>query len=306
MLEAPLLLLAVSLLIGLLLQRVKAIPENGYLALNAYCIYVALPSLVLIHVPRISLGVDVLFPVATAWIIFLTAIPVMLFISRRYGWSRQTTGSLILAAGLGNTAFLGYPVTEVLYGADGVQVAILMDQPGSFVATSTLGIVVAGIFSAAGQRKRDIARSVLAFPPFLVFSVALILNLSGMQITGAALGVLEQFAATLTPVALISIGLQLKFSGLTEQLRPMAIGLFYKMVAAPALIFVLYALVFGREGIILQVSVMQAAMPPMITASIIAGSYGLNARLAALMAGIGVPIAAVTLALWYLLLGGYG
>jgi malate permease and related proteins len=305
-LEAPLLLLAASLLIGLLLQHVKAIPENAYLALNGYCIYIALPSLVLIHVPRISLGVDVLFPVATGWIVFLTAIPVVMLVSRRYGWSRQTTGSLILAAGLGNTAFLGYPVTEVLYGAEGVQVAILVDQPGSFVATSTLGIVVAGIFSAAGQRKRDIFRSVLSFPPFLVFTGALILNLSGTQVTGAALEVLEQFAATLTPVALISIGLQLKFSGFTEQVRPLAFGLIYKMVAAPALILLLYALIFGREGLMLQVSVLQAAMPPMITASIIAGSYGLNARLAALMAGVGVPIAAVTLALWYLLLGGYG
>ena len=306
MIQAPLLLLAASLLIGVLLQRVKAIPENAYLTLNRYVIYVALPALVLVHVPRISLGLEALFPVMTSWIVFLAAVPVFLLVSRRCGWSRQTTGSLILTGGLGNTAFLGYPVTEALYGAEGLQVAILVDQPGTFMATSTLAIIVAGIFSAAGQRKRDIVRSVLAFPPFLVFVGALVLNLSGTQITGAVFEVLEQFAATLTPVALISIGLQLKFSGALEQIRPLAFGLCYKMIAAPALIFVLYALVFGREGLTMQVSVVMAAMPPMITASIIASSYGLNARLAALMAGVGVPIAAATLTLWYLFLGGSG
>ena len=306
MIQAPLLLLAASLLIGVLLQRVKAIPENAFITLNRYVIYVALPALVLVHVPRISIGVDVLFPVATAWIVFLAAVPVVLLVARHSGWSRQTAGGLILTAGLGNTAFLGYPAVEALYGADGLQVAILVDQPGTFVVTSTLGIVVAGIFSTGGQRKRDIARNVLTFPPFIVFVGALFMNISGVEARGAILEVLEQFAATLTPVALISIGLQLKFTGVTEHLRPLAFGLFYKMIAAPALIFALYALVFGREGLMLQVSVMMAAMPPMITASIIAASYGLNARLAALMAGVGVPVAALTLALWYLFLGGYG
>ena len=306
MIEAPLLLLAASLLIGVLLQRVKAIPENAHLALNRYVIYVALPALVLINVPRISLELDVIFPIATAWIVFLVAVPTVLFVGRRSGWSRPTMGSLILTAGLGNMAFLGYPVVEALYGAEGLEVAVMVDQPGNFLVTATLGIILAGIFSAESQRKRDIVRSVLEFPPFIVFIGAMILNLTGTQFTGVTLEVLEQFAATLTPVALISIGMQLKFTGITKQIRPLTFGLFYKMIAAPVLIFVLYTVVFGREGLMIQVSVMMAAMPPMITGAIIAASYGLNTRLAALMAGVGVPIAAVTLAIWYLILGGYG
>jgi len=291
------------LLIGVLLQRVKTVPDDAHVTLNRYVIFVALPALVLINVPGITLELDVIFPVATAWIVFLTAVPVMLFIARRSGWSRKTTGSLILTAGLGNTAFLGYPVVEALYGADGVEVAVMVDQPGNFMVTSTLGIIVAGIFSSGEQRKRDIARSVLEFPPFIVFIGALILNLASVEPGGVIRDVLEKFSATLTPIALISIGMQLKFAGITEHIRPLALGLFYKMIAAPALIFVLYVLVFGREGLIIQVSVIQAAMPPMITGAIIASSYGLNGRLATLMAGVGVPVAAITLAAWYLILG---
>ncbi len=299
-------LLAVSLLIGMVLQRVKAIPANAHIALNGYVIYVALPALALIHVPRIELQMELLFPVATAWIIFLLAVPVVLLAAWRFSWSRQTTGCLILTAGLGNTAFLGYPVIEALYGADGLQVALLVDQPGTFVATSTLGIVVAGIYSKGRQRKREVARNVVSFPPFIVFFVALIMNVSGIQAEGISLVVLEHFAATLTPVALISIGLQLKFTGAAEQMRPLAFGLLYKLVLAPALLFALYVMLFGGEGLLIQVSIIQGAMPPMITGSIIAVTYGLNARLAALMAGVGVPMAAVTIACWYLILGGYG
>ncbi len=304
MIQEPIVLLAASLLIVMMLQRVRAIPANAHIVLNRYVIYVALPALALVHVPYIELHRELLFPVATAWILFLAAVPVVLLVVRIQGWSRQTTGCLILTAGLGNTAFLGYPVIEALYGTEGVQVALLVDQPGTFVVTSTLGIVVAGIYSEGRRRKRELARSVLTFPPFLVFIVALVLNLSGIAPGGVALGVLEQFAATLTPIALISIGLQLKFSGAAEQIRPLAFGLLYKMLLAPALIFLLYVWVFGGEGLLVRVSIMQAAMPPMITGSIIATTYGLNARLAALMAGVGVPVAVVTLAFWYLILGG--
>lgn len=304
MIQEPIVLLAASLLIGMMLQRVRAIPANAHIVLNRYVIYVALPALALVHVPYIELHRELLFPVATAWILFLAAVPVVLLVVRIQGWSRQTTGCLILTAGLGNTAFLGYPVIEALYGAEGVQVALLVDQPGTFVVTSTLGIVVAGIYSEGRRRKRELARSVLTFPPFLVFIMALVMNLSGIGPEGVALGVLEQFAATLTPIALISIGLQLNFSGAAEQIRPLAFGLLYKMLLAPALIFLLYVWAFGGEGLLVRVSIMQAAMPPMITGSIIATTYGLNARLAALMAGVGVPVAVVTLAFWYLILGG--
>lgn len=304
--QAPVALLLVSLLIGMALQKVKAIPDNAHLALNQYVIYVALPALALIHVPRIALEFDVLFAVATAWIIFFLAFPVVLLAARAFDWSRQTTGCLILTAGLGNTAFFGFPVIEALYGLEGVQMALLVDQPGTFVASSTMGIVVAGIFSAGSRRKRDVVRNVITFPPFVVFVLALVMNVSGVQARGVPLGVLEHFAMTLTPVALISIGLQLRFSGAAEQLKPLSFGLLYKVFLAPAFIFVLYVLVFGRDGLMIQVSVVQAAMPPMITGSIIAAAFGLNERLAALMAGVGVPVAVVAIAGWYLLMAGFG
>ena len=306
MMQAPMVLLVVSLLIGLVLQWVKAIPGNAHVALNSYVIYVALPALGLIHVPGIELQTELLFPIATGWILFLTAIPVVLMAARSFRWSRQTTGCLILTAGLGNTAFLGYPVIEALYGADGVQVAILVDQPGTFIVTSSLGIVIAGIFSEGRKRKREVARNVVTFPPFVIFIIALAMNVSGIQATGIPLQVLEVFAATLTPVALISIGLQLKISGAGDQMRPLAFGLLYKLMLAPALIFTLYVMIFGQEGLLIQVSIVQAAMPPMITGYIIAAAYGLNSHLAALMAGVGVPVAAVTITFWYTLLGGYG
>jgi malate permease and related proteins len=45
-------------------------------------------------------------------------------------------------------------------------------------------------------------------------------------------------------------------------------------------------------------------MAPMITASIVAISYGLKPRLASMMVGFGIPLSFLTLAIWYLLIRG--
>jgi predicted permease len=44
-------------------------------------------------------------------------------------------------------------------------------------------------------------------------------------------------------------------------------------------------------------------MAPMITGSIVAMQFGLHPRLATLLSGLGMPISAVSLVIWYYLLG---
>jgi predicted permease len=44
--------------------------------------------------------------------------------------------------------FFWVSIIEALYGEEGLKTAILVDQPGSFVVLSTLGILVATIYSS--------------------------------------------------------------------------------------------------------------------------------------------------------------
>ena len=56
------LLVFISLLMGLALQRVTAFPKNGYMALNQFVIYTALPALALYYIPKVSVTTDLLYP----------------------------------------------------------------------------------------------------------------------------------------------------------------------------------------------------------------------------------------------------
>ncbi len=292
-------LLFVCLGIGLMLQRVQDFPKNGYVALNLFLIYVSLPSVALMHIPNISIDTSLLFPVFTAYIVFFLSIPVILAVSKWKNWDRATTGCIILTAGLGNTSFIGFPVIEALYGAEGLSIALLVDQPGSFVVVSTFGVIVASYFAGTGTQKRVIFKRVLFFPPFIAFVAAVLLLLINMPPTGIPLKVIQSLAATLTPLALISIGLQLKINLKGQRLSPVVIGLSYKLLLAPLFLFLIYAVIMGGSGLPVKVSILEAAMAPMVTGSILAITYNLNPRLASLMVGIGVIVSFITLAGWY-------
>jgi predicted permease len=67
----------------------------------------------------------------------------------------------------------------------------------------------------------------------------------------------------------------------------------------PALIYLLYVVILQQHSNTIQVAIMESAMAPMITASILASSHGLKPRLSSMMIGFGIPLSFITLVFWY-------
>ena len=295
-------LIFVCLLAGIALQRVKAIPANAHSALNQFVIYISLPALALYYIPKIEISTKLLYPLGVAWIGFLLAWLFFGGLGKWFGWSRKLIGCLVLTAGLGNTAFVGFPVIEALYGKKGLETAIIVDQPGTFVVMATFGIIVAAAYSKEVAGASSIMRKILLFPPFVAFFAGLIMNIFGYDFTDIFQPVFQKLGSTVTPVALVAVGLQLKIQRRSKHWGFLALGLFYKLILMPAILFLLYKIVLGGEGMEIDVSLMEAAMAPMITAAILASAHGLKPRLAGMMIGVGIPLSFITLALWYYIL----
>lgn len=297
-----LLLLICCLTLGILFRQSRLLPENAYLSLNGFIIYAALPALILEKIPAIPFTGNVLYPVLMPWLIFGLSIPFFAWLGRRKGWSRQTIGCLTLTAGLGNTSFVGIPVMQMLWGEPGVQIAILADQPGSFAALATLGIGVASFYASGTSTAKDILLRVFRFPPFLAFILALMLKGGNWDIPELVHFTLNRLGSMVVPLALVSVGMQLKPSAPGQELTKLAWGLGFKLLLAPALIFILYILILDNKSLLSQGSVMEAAMGPMITAAIVATNFGLEPGLVGRIVGFGIPASFLTLPLWYFLL----
>nr|WP_315150331.1 AEC family transporter [uncultured Flavobacterium sp.] len=292
-------LIFVCLSIGLLLQKVKRLPANTFKRLNYIVIYFCLPSLALFYIPKIELDTKLLYPIAVTWISFTVSWLFFSLLGNKYGWSRKLTGCLIMTAGFSNTSFLGFPIIQALYGEEGLKMAILVDQPGTFVVLSTLGVFVATLYSKGSTDGVAIAKKILFFPPFIAFLFACFMNLFHFDFHQYIQFGLQKIGSVMTPLAMLSVGLQLHFDRRSKHFKFLGLGLFYKLIMTPALIYLLYVVVLDQHSKMIQVSVMEAAMAPMISSSIIASSYGLKPRLCSMMIGFGIPLSFITLVFWY-------
>ncbi len=301
---AELALIFVCLAAGMLLRRSGRFTDAASSVLGTFVVFVSLPALVLLKVPPLlataSLDREVLVPISMPWIAFVLAFVVIPRIGGSLGWSRAVIGTLVLTVGLGNTSFVGYPLVESLFGADALRFAVLVDQPGSFLVLSTLGVAAGTWFAGGRLDVRAMLRRLVSFPPLLALVAAVLWKASGFDAGVAVHTLLERLAATLVPVALVTVGAQLRVDTalLRRHWRPLALGLTLKLVLLPALFLVLYVHVLSLRGLAVQVTIVQSAMAPMITAAVLAAELGLDVELASLMLGVGIPLSLVTVPVW--------
>lgn len=295
-----LLLLILCFVAGMLLRRARRMPDNAPATLNSFIIHVSLPALTLLYIHQLKLSGDVLLTGLMAWLVFALSAGFFWLIGRWLQLTRATTGALIVVGGLGNTSFFGLPMVEVFYGKEGLATAIIADQLGSFFALSVLGITVAGLYSSGVPTVAQIAKRIVLFPPFISLVIALLLI--PMEYADWFTALLKRLGDTLAPLALLSVGMQLRLGHLAGNARNLMLGLGYKLLLAPLAIYVLYVLLLGVHGKAIQVTLFEAAMPPMITAAIVASEHELDPPLCNLMVAVGLLLSFLTLSGWWWML----
>jgi malate permease and related proteins len=295
------LMLGTCFLLGIVLRRSGRLPDNAAIALNGFLVHISLPALILAYVHELHLDSRLILPALMPWIMFGLGCAFFWLAGRALGFSPATTGGLMLTGGLANTAFIGLPMIEAFYGAEFLGLGIVIDQVGSYLVLSTVGILVASIyFSGQGVNAKAIIRKIALFVPFQAFVLALVLM--PFAYPGWLDELLKRLGATLIPLALVSVGYQLRLSAVRGKSTALVTGLLFKLVLAPALLLFLFAGLFGAEGPVMRVTVFEAAMAPMIGASIVAMDYDLDPPLLTLMLGVGIPLSFLTLPAWWYLL----
>ena len=297
---ANIILLAVCLLAGIGLHKTGRFPAATPAALNGFIIHISLPALTILYIHDLTIDSSLLLTAGMAWLLFGSAWLIFGVAGKLFKLNRETTGALILVAGLGNTSFVGLPMIEAYYGKEFLGIGIIADQLGSFMVLSTLGILAATLYSSGNVTPRQMARKILLFPPFQALILALLLR--PLPFPEWSVQILQKLGSTLTPLALVSVGFQLQFGGMRQVLMPLASGLTYKLLLGPAFIFLLYSSIIGATGTAVQITIFEAAMAPMITAGIIAIDHDLRPQLVGMLVGIGIPLSFITLHLWHLFL----
>jgi hypothetical protein len=303
---ANLVLLLVCFFAGVLARRSKALPEDSHRAVNAWVMFVSLPALVFRSIHGAKLDAAMLLSSASLWLIFFIPAGLALLLVRR-GGAREQLGALALCAGLGNTSFVGLPLIEAIAGKEALGPAAVVDQLGSFLALFLFAVPFAAHLSPSprggegrGEGSHPLLR-LLRSPALIALALAVVLR--EVTVPQPATDAINRLADMLSPLALASIGWQVDLSALKGNGGPVAMGLTWKLLLAPAVVLGLMLLFRGHLEFQDKVVIAQAAMAPMVTAGVVATDHKLAPALASALITVGVPLSLVTVPIWWHVLG---
>ena len=264
---------------GKLLRHFGVFQKEQEKVLINYVMYFALPILAFKAGHQIKLGLEVIKVSVLAWASIVLCMLVAYIIAKLYKLSNRDLRTFLLVSSFGNTAFLGYPYAFSYFGQEGLEIAIIYDNLGSFLMVSFLGVMVA-------SGKPDL-KEVLLFPPFLGLVLGFVFK--GIPLHPSLDKTLDFVALSTLPVVLFALGLSLSLSGIRDNLKFSLLAILIK-VSVSILAVYLVGRFMELSPVAFKVSLLESAMPPMMFSAVLALRYNLNPNLAFASVGLGMVL----------------
>lgn len=285
-------MIIVYILLGYILKNITLPIKELAVKLNKFVIYISLPAMIFLQIPRLEFTNDTLIPIVIAWSVMSLSAILVLVVSKYMDFSKEIIGALMLVTVLTNSSFLGIPIISGYYGFEALPYILVFDQLGTFLALATYGTFVASYYSSESKVSfKIITFKVVSFPPFVSLVIAMFL--SGVVYPSSINNILEILASTIVPFALVAVGLQLQFKLPKDEIKPFGVSLFIKLIIAPFIAIGICS-IFGWDNLISKVSILEASMAPMITAAAMASMIGLAPRLSNAIVGYGILLSFFT------------
>jgi hypothetical protein len=248
-----------------------------------YVMTISLPCLTLVSIGALRLKQAHLETAVIAWLVMATGVILSYLTGKFIGLTGKKLRVFILVSTFPNTAFLGYPFSYSLFGADGLSYAIIYDQIGMFPLFITLGLFIAG-------GKKGLAQ-LYSFPPLIALIAAIALNRAGLPPSGLFAKLLGGVGWTTLPMTIFIIGLKVRFSALRE-LKGVTASIILRMFIIPAFLFITLHFL-GMKGLSYNVAILETAMPPALITGIAAMQYHLDEDLAVSCISVGTVISLI-------------
>ncbi|MEG4116529.1 AEC family transporter [Microcoleus sp. N9_B4] len=217
-------------------------------------------------------------------------------------WSLPTQGSFLLATMVGNTGFLGIPVTLSLLGSEHFAWALFYDLLGTTMGMNILGVAIASHCGKSVQSQSWLAplRAIFQNPALWAFGLGFVSR--SLPLSPQIAELLTTGAWTVITLSLITIGMQLSKLNSLHNLKQVLACLVIKMLLIP-LVIGMGLTFFGIAGAPRLVLVLQMAMPPAFGTTLLAEAFNLDRELAVTAIGMGCVSLLFTIPIWMRLFG---
>jgi predicted permease len=269
---APVLLLVG---IGMALRHFGVLQRGDSKVLNGVIVYVALPALIFTSVAAAPLSVELVRAAGIAWVVSLVGLSVAWELAHVLRLSPRTAGGFVLAATLGNTGYLGYPIVQALLGPGALPAAVFYDVFGTVAVLFTLGIAVAARYGEH-EGRINVIKELFTFPAMIALLAALAFRLLPLPaaVSGTVMDWTAIAAKMAVPLIMVSLGVSLDLSALRGTLKSLAALAGVKLLLLPAIAVAVAVMTRDTAGI--RVLALQAGMPSMMLALVVGERFKLD------------------------------
>jgi predicted permease len=269
---APVLLLVG---IGMLLRRFGVLRREDSRVLNGVIVYVALPALIFTSVAAAPLSLELVRAAGVAWAVSLVGLSIAWELAHMLRLPPRTAGGFVLAAALGNTGYLGYPVVQALLGPGAMPAAVFYDVFGTVAVLFTLGVAVAARYGEH-EGRINVLKELFTFPAMIALLVALAFRFLPLPVAVSTTvmdwtGIAAKMAV---PLIMVSLGVSLDISALRGSLAPLGALAGVKLLLLPAIAVAVAVMTKDMGGV--RVLALQAGMPSMMLALVVGERFKLD------------------------------
>ena len=187
------------------------------------------------------------------------------------GWDKRKIWSLVIVVVLGNTGFLGYPITQGIFGNAGMIRAVFCD-----ISTSIIFVVLSFILILIFDGEIKVAiRKILTFLPLWSIILGITFNILSIPITSVGSTVVTYLAGATIPLIMISLGLSLKIDGLKNHFKEVGLASFIKLIIYPLIALGVLSLL-NITGFEHTIGLIEAAMSSAMLGLVLAVTYRLD------------------------------
>jgi hypothetical protein len=182
--------------------------------------------------------------------------------------------SIVITTMFANTGNYGLPLVSFAFGEDALPYAGIYFVTTTFLFY-TLGVLLA---SLGHMNLKDAALGLFKVPTMYAVILAVLINTWNIVIPAPIERAIELASNGTIPLMLILLGVQMTHVEFSNNLRALQLGVSLRLLVAPLIALALTAL-FGIEGFARQGAMTQASMPSMVSATVLATEYHLDAKL---------------------------
>jgi predicted permease len=289
--------------LGWLLRKIGLVKSDSISILNNFAYYVAFPALIFYSLYNIDFSI-ISYDILTVNVISIFSIMFLSFIiSKILKLDNKTKASVIFCSFFGNTVYMGFPLSELSFGTEGVGLAAIISVFYMIIGL-TLGIFIIQYYSAKKTDKKNMLIKMLKIPLIWGAIIGLLFSYSLIRIPEPFLKLLNMLGSSASPVALFALGVFLYGSIEKRNIGKVALISTLKLIILPIIVLSI-SILLGFSGKQKSVTILEAGMPIAITTFVLAEQFDMEKKMVANSIIITTIISILSVSIMLSLIGGF-